>query len=261
MSLIPARFNWPAAFAVLLATSYIGTSLQPAACAGEWPAHETSIITSVSIQESELPVGDTTMPSSENLGDQSGQGEAEPGNETQSSPQQAALPPAAELDPELERLLNAVKTVYDNRPIDGVTALTILFLGSFLVDRVASALLFLLYLSGYLPESGAGTEKQRRQARASALMAYYLFAIVATVGLLTLFQNFHLFRSLGFTDMPSLVDKSLTGIILVVGAERVAGWLKLPGTPGAESAAPVYVTGEMTLREDRENDTDDAVQS
>lgn len=157
-----------------------------------------------------------------------------------------------------EQLMEAVvalKAIAENRPIDGVTAMTLLLIGSFLVDRISSGLLGLLSLNASWNRSfpnpltlPSDQTQQRTMARTKQVVVYYLLAIAAAGLLLYLFQNIHLWKALGFTGLTNGEDRILTMIVIVVGAERVAQWLQLPGTPGAQSAnAPVEITGELTV--------------
>lgn len=141
--------------------------------------------------------------------------------------------------------------------IDGVSVIAVIIIASFAIDRVVTALMFLLgFIKPLKKHFGdlatiednaerAATEKRKK-------LIYYLFAGVLGVVAVSYFGEVRIFSALGFTTGPYL-DSIMTGLILVAGADRVTGMLKLPGSGGGgeqSASQPIEITGKLVLEGD-----------
>ena len=159
-------------------------------------------------------------------------------------------------DPSVKKTINAIESLYSNRPLDGVSALTLLFIGSFIVDRFSFGLLALLSHTKIVPHPryiSAENGEQKYQAKVAQMVAYYAIAIGAAIALVY-FSDVYIMQAVGFRGLNNITDQCLTAAVLVIGAERVASWLNLPGTTGTQQTQPVEVSGEMVLVEPNKND-------
>lgn len=152
--------------------------------------------------------------------------------------------------------VDALKALSENRPIDGVTAVALLLMGSLIVDRIASGLIALLSLARFwessFPDPATISSDQRRArtlAKTKLVVVYYLFAILAAAGLILIFRNVHIWQALGFPQLTDQEDRIITALVMVVGAERLAHWFQLPGAPGGTQSSPVEVSGSLVLTE------------
>jgi hypothetical protein len=135
--------------------------------------------------------------------------------------------------------------------LDGVTAIALILIASFAIDRIVTATMFVLSFA--FPALDPGSI-EGPGARASAEKLYKL-VYVTIAGVLALVVVAHyggvrILSALGMASDPML-DTILTGIVLVGGSDRIAGLLKLPGAPDAERAAPppIQITGRLTLED------------
>jgi hypothetical protein len=135
--------------------------------------------------------------------------------------------------------------------LDGVTAIALILIASFAIDRIVTATLFLL--SFVIPSlDPAGIEGLGARARAEKVykLVYVTIAGVLAVGVVAHYGGVRLLSALGLAPDPVL-DTILTGIVLVGGSDRIAALLKLPGAAEAEHAAPppIQITGRLTLED------------
>ena len=134
--------------------------------------------------------------------------------------------------------------------LDGVTAIALILIASFAIDRIVTAALFLL--SFVIPWLDPGSvESLGARARAEKLykLVYVTIAGVLAVGVVAQYGGIRLLSALGMASDP-LLDTLLTGIVLVGGSDRIAALLKLPGAPDAERAPPpIQITGKLTLED------------
>ena len=160
-------------------------------------------------------------------------------------------------------LFDAYLSLTSDHPITGTTALTILAIGSIVVDRISTGTLWMLSLSDVWDRSfpnPSTLEKPRDQnwAQAKLIAIYYAIATLVTMILLSFFCDLELLGAIGFepVDQSDLflsrtIDRYISGAIIIIGAERVAQWLQLPGTPAAAAAAlqPMVISGNLTLHD------------
>jgi hypothetical protein len=149
--------------------------------------------------------------------------------------------------------------------LDGVSALSVLLIAAFAVDRIVTAILFLLEFIPAWAESfpdpilvPEGEPRVRAERRSKFI--YFVFAaafsglvVYALSGLRTVDQAGHsgsgILYALGF--QYHWIDIAVTMLILMGGAERISELLKSVDLPkaGTEKAPPIEITGKLTLDE------------
>lgn len=142
--------------------------------------------------------------------------------------------------------------------IDGISAIVVILIASFAIDRIVTGLLFLLSFikpwSRVFP-APATTEDtlEHVSAEKKQKLIYFVFAGILS-GLIVYFGGVKIFDALGFTgDKYHILDYMITGLILVGGSDRIAAFiLKSSETPGVEKSAqrPIEVTGKLILEGD-----------
>jgi hypothetical protein len=135
--------------------------------------------------------------------------------------------------------------------LDGVTAIALILIASFAIDRIVTATLFLL--SFLIPSLDPGSIESlgaRMRAEKVYKLVYVTTAAVLAVGVVAHYGGVRILAALGMAPDPVL-DTILTGIVLVGGSDRIAALLKLPGASDAERAAPppIQITGRLTLED------------
>jgi len=138
--------------------------------------------------------------------------------------------------------------------IDGVSAIAVVLIASFAVDRIATAILFLLaYAKGWrrrFPDPALQAEGEPREKAASNLkLAYFCIGAVLAIFLLAGFGKIRIMAALGFPT-SNYLDIVVTGLILIGGADRVAELLKT-GAPGEAKSEPkpITITGKLVLED------------
>jgi len=135
--------------------------------------------------------------------------------------------------------------------LDGVTAITLILIASFAIDRIVTAILFLLsFVSPSLDPAGIENAGARAWAEKRYKLLYVVLAGVFAIGVLAYYGGVRILSALGISTDP-LLDTILTGIVLVGGSDRIAALLKLPGAGGLEPPAPppIQITGRVTLED------------
>ena len=138
--------------------------------------------------------------------------------------------------------------------IDGISAIALLLIASFATDRVVTALLFLLAFAKpwrhYFPDPAAQDGEERAASERKQKLVYFVFAGIFAVALLAGYGKLRIFAASGFSDVPWWLDVLATGLILMGGADRVAGYLNLGGPHGDKAAPqPIQITGKLVLEE------------
>lgn len=139
--------------------------------------------------------------------------------------------------------------------IDGVSAVALILIASFGVDRIVTGLLFLLSWfskawNGFLPDPTTLEDRgERVMAEKKQKLVYFIFAGVLGGLVLAFLGEIRIFRAMGFEKTNYILDSIMTGLILMAGSDRVAEILKLTGAPGAErpKSPPIEVTGRLIL--------------
>lgn len=154
-----------------------------------------------------------------------------------------------------KQVFHALMALTSDDPIDGATAITILIVGSFVVYRISTFLVWLITMTWprLLPNpDNIPAEKflKREMAIHAPIRLYYLIAALVALILQVVFCEIQLLGALGFETQFPMLDCVFTAAIMVVGAKRVAQWLDLPAIPGDPvESKPVEVTGEVVLRD------------
>ncbi|MGH7768670.1 MAG: hypothetical protein ACREQP_14555 [Candidatus Binatia bacterium] len=141
--------------------------------------------------------------------------------------------------------------------IDGISAIAVILIASFGIDRIVTGMLFLASFcppwTRLFPDPELIQEKAGRAAAAKkAKLIYFLMA-----GVLAFFVAWlgevRIFRAMGFTQTNAILDALMTGLILIAGADRIAEALKFPGFWSGEksSAKPLEITGRLILEGER----------
>ena len=138
--------------------------------------------------------------------------------------------------------------------IDGVSAIALILIASFGIDRIVTSLLFLLSFikpwTRFVPDPTTIQDTlERAKAEKTNTLIYFVLAGILGVVVLAFFGEVRIFRAMGFDKTNYILDSIMTGLILMAGADRVAGLLKLSGTPGVEKSTsrPIEITGKLIL--------------
>jgi len=157
----------------------------------------------------------------------------------------------------------------ETMPLDGVSVVALLLLAAFVIERVVSAVLFVLPTVGICLEatqievvpSQTEAERQRhelwlkqRERRRQRTIAYLRFFLsgafaAAIIWQYPTLQVLHLFG----LKPANWLDWLVTGVVLLGGAERIAAFVKPPQAvpQGKAKEPPVEVTGTLTLEDGR----------
>jgi hypothetical protein len=124
------------------------------------------------------------------------------------------------------------------KPADGVSVIAMVLIASFAIDRIVAAFLFPF---AFLPSFPQETEKRYK-------LLYFLVAAMLAVIVLAWVGNMRVLDALGLQPNPTL-DFLVTGIVLIGGADKIAGALKPPGAPSSqpERKQQVEVSGTVHL--------------
>lgn len=128
--------------------------------------------------------------------------------------------------------------------IDGVTAVALVLIASFAIDRIVTAVMFLAMLTPILHEPTPG------DVRAQKIHKLIYFVLAGTIGVVVLAYhgNLRILHAMGVEGITPAVDAIVTGLLLMGGAERLSGVIQ----PGAKEKSeptpvPIVVTGTLTL--------------
>jgi hypothetical protein len=146
--------------------------------------------------------------------------------------------------------------------IDGVSAVAVILILSYAINRIATGLLFLLSFvkpwARFLPEPDLQPAGELRiKAEKKRKLVYFALAGVLAIGVFAGYGTVRILTVSGFPSINPILDIILTGLILVAASDRIADLLK---TRAAESPAvasgasvggskPIEVTGTLTLIE------------
>ncbi len=138
--------------------------------------------------------------------------------------------------------------------VDGVSAIALILIASFGIDRIVTGLLFLLsfikHWTPFVPDPTTIQDTlELAKAEKTNTLIYFVLAGILGVVVLAFFGEVRIFRAMGFDKTNYILDSIMTGLILMAGADRVAGLLKLSGTPGVEKSTsrPIEITGKLIL--------------
>lgn len=142
--------------------------------------------------------------------------------------------------------------------IDGGSAIAVIVIVAFAIERSVTGLLFLLPFNKRWAQrfpDPALLENPAKKARAEKTqkLLYYLFA--GTLGLIiACFGNVRLLHALGLNDSRIVLDIFVTALVLVAGSDILGHIQKLSGAPGSgkSSQQPIEITGKLILEESGE---------
>jgi hypothetical protein len=145
--------------------------------------------------------------------------------------------------------------------LDGVSALALVLVASFAIDRLVSGILFLTIWSGILtdPEEIAEAEERYKAKRKYKAIYYLLAGVLGIVvmasmgGIMLLTALLPADSSVTATSVFRFLDVVVTGLALMGGAEKLSELLKIGketgGLFGSTSESPVKVEGKLVLEE------------
>ena len=149
--------------------------------------------------------------------------------------------------------------------LDGISAIAVLLIAAFAIDRLVNVILFLLdFLPAWreafpapmlLPEGAPRMQAERR-----GKFVYFVLAFVFSIGVIIALSGVRTVDATGQTGSGILyalgfkqhwIDVGLTMLILMGGAERISEALKNIDASKAisEKPAPIEITGKLTLDE------------
>ena len=136
--------------------------------------------------------------------------------------------------------------------LDGISAIAVLLIAAFAIDRIVTAILFLL---GFIPAWTRAFSDDKR-----AKLIYFVFAAVFSAGVVVALSGMRTVDATGQAGSGILyalgfkqhwIDVVITMLILMGGAERISEVLKNIDASKAVSdkPAPIEITGKLTLDE------------
>jgi hypothetical protein len=141
--------------------------------------------------------------------------------------------------------------------MDGVTLLAVIVIGAFAVERVARGILFVLDLLDFawwrrlsIDPAAVTDASMRVAAERRRSLAYFGLAFVLAL-VLTWVGKLRVLNAVG-VDTTWIFDVVLTALILVGGSDRVADFLKAPGSRGGGDRGgdrPVQVSGTLVIED------------
>ena len=141
----------------------------------------------------------------------------------------------------------------ENFTLGGLSAIAVLLIAAFAIDRIVNAILFLLSFwntwDERFPDPAEVAEgKDRVRAQRNQKLIYYVLAGICSSAVIVALDFNGILYHIGFKS--HWIDVFLTVLILMGGAERLAELLKTPGAPGVASASedkPLEVRGTLQL--------------
>ena len=136
--------------------------------------------------------------------------------------------------------------------VDGVTAVAVVLIASFAIDRIVTGILFLLgFLGAWKRRFPDPSLQEDPAARADAekrqKLLYFCLAGLLSIPLLAGLGKVRILAAVGFQTDP-IFDIIVTGLILMGGSDRVAELLKMHGG-GVEKSEPrpITINGKLVL--------------
>jgi hypothetical protein len=136
--------------------------------------------------------------------------------------------------------------------IDGVTAIALVLIASFAIDRIVTATLFLASFVGIVSDPAtAGPGPAGARAEKIYKLVYFVLAGLLGVVVIAFFGNVRILRALGLQDANALVDAIVTGLLLMGGAERLSGLVQPASHSSGENREPkqIQVTGTLKVED------------
>lgn len=141
--------------------------------------------------------------------------------------------------------------------IDGVSAIALILIVSFAIDRLIRGLFFLLSYSrawsNAFPDPELNDVAPSARAERNRKLIYFSLAALLAMVALGWFGRVRILAALGFTAVNPVLDIIVTGLILMGGADRAGQLLQSVGGPGAQGSkpqpTPIEITGRVTIDE------------
>jgi len=140
--------------------------------------------------------------------------------------------------------------------IDGVTAIAVIVIAAFAVERTARGAIFALsFIPGFtrlFPEPALAEDARARvRAAKRQQLLYFVLAALLGIGVLAYWGEVRIFRAVGFEAMPPVLDAVVTGLILVAGSDWIAALTRLEGGRAAEPVEPrpIEVSGRLVIED------------
>jgi hypothetical protein len=141
--------------------------------------------------------------------------------------------------------------------LDGISAIAVLLIAAFAIDRIVTAILFLL---GFIPAWNRTFSDSDDKGARRAKLIYFTFAAVCSAGVVVALSGMRTVDATGQAGTGILyalgfkqhwIDVVLTMLILMGGAERISEVLKNIDASKvvSEKPAPIEITGKLTLDE------------
>ncbi len=137
---------------------------------------------------------------------------------------------------------------------DGISAAALIALAAFAVDRIVSALLFVLLYLHILPDPKVKTAADQVSAERTYKLVYFIASLILVVVLLQAYPSIRILTAMGRQVDSPLLDAFLTGVVLLGGTERLGEWMKTNGTTDGTHTTEqqIHVTGRLTLDDSRQ---------
>lgn len=139
------------------------------------------------------------------------------------------------------------------KPLDGISALTLILIASFAIDRVTTWALLVLSAFGVAPDLAETGNTDPRSAKKYKLL-YFAFSALLAISIVWL-ADLRLLSALGVESSKwqgSWLDAVVTVIVLLGGADRVAALIGMHSEVRAAAASDgeqVQVTGKLVVEE------------
>ncbi len=142
--------------------------------------------------------------------------------------------------------------------IDGFSALALVVVVAFAIDRLVRGLLFALsYLPLWarrFPDPALDGGPESAPAERNRRLIYFAFAGSLAVIALAWVGGVRILAALGFVNVNPWLDVLVTGLILAGGAERTEHILRSVGASGAgaetKQSAPIEITGRLMVTDE-----------
>ena len=139
------------------------------------------------------------------------------------------------------------------KPIDGVTAIAVILIASFAIDRIVAGLLFVLSYTPLVSDpKGEQDSDRRHQAEKKHKFMYFVLSGALAIPILGWFGGVRIFSIIGFPNIDPVLDTIVTGLILVGGSDRVSAIIKATGASagaGKSEGGPIEITGRLVLED------------
>ena len=149
----------------------------------------------------------------------------------------------------------------DALKIDGVSAIAVILIASFAIDRIVTGILFMLsFLKPWtrrFPDPKSITDfTERLAAEKKQKFIYFALAAILSIGVLAGYGGIRIFKVVAFPGINPVLDAIATGVVLVAGSDRIASLINMgeaSGTEGSASASqPIEITGKLTIEGEAE---------